>query len=259
MKREGVTTVKEEGYTNSAANSFQQINTRIQWSIYKLSTKIIHFFFDEQRIKEKFELLYWKYKKLKESTYTNTHYEYFFTSAFNLDKEFYKNKKIMDIGCGPRGSLEWAANAFECECVGVDPLADKYEELNGRSHKMKYVKAYAENIPFDNNYFDVISSFNSFDHVNDPEKVLSEIKRVLKPKGTFLLITDFHPYPALCEPNAFGVEVIDQLKLYFSIDEMHIYEKKEIGIYTSIRSAIPYNLSDVTKRNGVLMLKMKKQ
>ena len=38
---------------------------------------------------------------------------------FNLDKSFYKNKRILDVGCGPRGSLEWDDMALER--VGLDP------------------------------------------------------------------------------------------------------------------------------------------
>ena len=37
----------------------------------------------------------------------NKHYEQFYTEIFDLDKNFYNDKIILDIGCGPRGSLEW--------------------------------------------------------------------------------------------------------------------------------------------------------
>ena len=41
--------------------------------------------------------------------------------------------------------------------------------------KMIYINSCVENIPFPNNYFDVISSFNSLDHVDDIDKTISQI------------------------------------------------------------------------------------
>jgi ubiquinone/menaquinone biosynthesis C-methylase UbiE len=39
--------------------------------------------------------------------------------------------------------------------------------LNGGLHGMTYVAARSEEIPFPEGYFDVVSSFNSLDHVDD--------------------------------------------------------------------------------------------
>jgi len=56
-----------------------------------------------------------------------------FLDYFGLSKDFYKGKKILDIGCGPRGSLEWADMTLER--VGLDPpgrkiLKDNYQAKN---------------------------------------------------------------------------------------------------------------------------------
>ncbi len=50
---------------------------------------------------------------------------------------------------------------------------------------MKYVCSGSENIPFPNNYFDIVCSFNSLDHVNDLDKSIFEIKRVIKKEVFF--------------------------------------------------------------------------
>ena len=126
------------------------------------------------RIKRIRELYYWKSVKEDEKNLSSRHYLNFFTSNFDLDEDFYNNKKILDIGCGPRGSLEWADMALER--VGLDCLADEYLKLGAINHKMTYVNAPAEEIPFEVNYFDVITSFNSLDHVDDIDKTIKEIK-----------------------------------------------------------------------------------
>ena len=66
--------------------------------------------------------------------------------CFGLDKRFFGDKRILDIGCGPRGSLEWADNATET--VGADPLVGVYRRLGTDRHRMKYVEAGAERLPF---------------------------------------------------------------------------------------------------------------
>ncbi len=56
-------------------------------------------------------------------------------------------------------------------------------------------------MPFDDDYFDVICSFSSIDHVKDLGKTTTEIYRVLKPNGTFLLLIDIYEHPTVCEPQ----------------------------------------------------------
>ena len=87
----------------------------------------------------------------------------------------------MDIGCGPRGSLEWAEMATVR--VGLDPLAESYRELGTEEHRMQYVASGSENVPFPDGTFDIVTSFNSLDHVHNLNKTIREIKRVLKPGG----------------------------------------------------------------------------
>jgi ubiquinone/menaquinone biosynthesis C-methylase UbiE len=131
------------------------------------------------------EIAFWKSRLQKQGVLTNDHFEYFYTTHFGLEKVFYRGKRIVDIGCGPRGSLEWATEADIR--IGIDPLARMYRQLGTNCHSMQYVACGAENLPFSNGTFDVVSSFNSLDHVDDLNKVIDEISRVLTPQGYFLL------------------------------------------------------------------------
>src|SRR4029079_10710133 len=101
----------------------------------------------------------------------------FYTSHFGLSASDYAGKRILDIGCGPRGSLEWAD--MTAERVGLDPLADEYLKLGAKNHKMSYVAAPSEKIPFPDGHFDVVCSFNSLDHVDDIPTTINKIIRVV--------------------------------------------------------------------------------
>src|SRR5262245_31191578 len=113
--------------------------------------------------KELNELRYWKKVKGTEGKLTNKHYKPFFTEHFGLDESYYTGKIILDIGCGPRGSLEWATLAQRR--IGLDPLAKEYRRLGTEQHRMEYIDAPSENIPLADGLCDVVTSFNSLDHV----------------------------------------------------------------------------------------------
>lgn len=223
--------------------------------LYTFLSRFFHFFFDKEKIKLLFEFLYWQIKKWQEKDFTNHHYKEFFTKHFRLSEEFYTGKKILDIGCGPRGSLEWAANAQER--VGLDPLAEKYLKLNQKKHKMTYVKGFSEQIPFENDYFDIISSFNSLDHVQNINKTLTEIHRCLKKNGLFLLISDIHTRATLTEPSAFGWEISQQIEQNFQIVNEKHYEGNRL--YKSIRKAVAFDHSNPKLRYGVLSILAQKK
>lgn len=202
-------------------------------------------------IKEKYELSFWQNLKKKERNLENSHYKYFYMKHFNLDESFYKNKRILDIGCGPCGSLEWADMALER--VGLDPLVESYRGLGINNHKMSYVCARAENIPFEDGYFDIVTSFNSLDHVDNLDQAINEIVRVLTPSGTFLLLTEVNHPPTPCEPIEFSYDIEKKfIQKDMKLIGANHYEKFKEGIYESILANIPYDHHNKTKRCGFL-------
>lgn len=218
--------------------------------IFKILTTLL-----PVRFKRLSELYHWKSVKKSEIEFTNQHYHQFFTTYFNLNNKYYNNKNILDIGCGPRGSLEWAD--MTKQRIGLDPLANQYLKLGASKQKMTYINATAEDIPFEANYFDVISSFNSLDHVDHLNQAVKEVKRVLKPGGLFLLITDVNHEPTVNEPITFSWDITEKFKPDFEkIEEWH-YEKGA-GIYESIGENREFDHTNLTIRPGILVVKYKK-
>ncbi|MHA2248053.1 MAG: class I SAM-dependent methyltransferase [Candidatus Hodarchaeales archaeon] len=73
--------------------------------------------------------------------------------------------------------------------VGIDISA---KELKSAIKKFKdkpaeFIEMNAENLDFKDNTFDTVSTSHSLHHLADINKVLSEMKRVLKPDGYFIL------------------------------------------------------------------------
>lgn len=196
---------------------------------------------------------YWLSRKREEGELENWWYERAFTDTFGMPLSFYEGKRILDIGCGPRGSLEWADMA--AERVGLDPLTPLYERLGAYRQKMRYVKAPSEKIPYPDGYFDVVSSFNSLDHVDDLDGTITEVRRVAANGATFLLMTDVNHEPTRAEPHEFSWDIIDRFLGFEPLDVRHL-ERGEPGLYSSAEANVPYDHSDQADRYGLLVARL---
>ncbi len=202
------------------------------------------------------ELAFWWSRRLREGKLENAQYEFFFTTAFGLGREFFAGKRIIDVGCGPRGSLEWATDASER--VGLDPLVGQYRMLGIHRHAMSYVDAPAEQMPFPDGSFDVISCLNALDHVEDVAQTVREISRVASSGATLLLLTDVNHKPTITEPQTFSWDVVDLFDDW-EPEEVKRYERDPVGVYESLRAAQPYDEADRTDRYGLLVARLRRR
>ncbi|MFH1671587.1 MAG: class I SAM-dependent methyltransferase [Candidatus Portnoybacteria bacterium] len=111
---------------------------------------------------------------------------------FWLYKKYLKNylkvksdDLILDVGCGIGHSLDYLRQ-FSDNLVGVD--TDLISLLYAKkTTKANYVLAKAEKLPFKDNTFDKIISFNVLEHIENDQEAIKEIRRVAK-KGAEILI-----------------------------------------------------------------------
>ena len=196
------------------------------------------------------ELAYWSARKDGEGRLENYWFERFYPTHFGLTLADYAGKRVLDIGCGPRGSLEWATTAVER--VGVDPLADEYMKLGAGDQRMTYVAAGAESVPYPDSYFDVVCSFSSLDHVDNLDATIREMKRVVTVGGLVLLLTDVHEEPTPQEPICFGWDVVALFGPELVPQSTRCYEKSGGGMYQSVEQGVLFNYVDQERRYGVL-------
>lgn len=181
---------------------------------------------------------------------SDDHREWVFTRCFGIDRDWYRGKRILDVGCGPRGSLDWAPDA--AARVGLDPLADRYMELGVDQRAMDYVKGVAERMPFDDDSFDVVSSINSLDHVDDLSRTAAEMIRVLRPGGLLLIATELNHRARLTEPQTFGWEIVEEFAPPLDVLEATRLADSGAGIDRSLADAVPYGGGQ-----GVLLAKLR--
>jgi 2-polyprenyl-6-hydroxyphenyl methylase / 3-demethylubiquinone-9 3-methyltransferase len=101
-------------------------------------------------------------------------------------------RRLLDVGCGG-GILaeEFARLGFEV--TGIDPAPETIE--TARAHaatsglSIEYRTGTGEQLPFANGAFDHVVCCDVLEHVDDVERVVGEIARVLRPGGLFFCDT----------------------------------------------------------------------
>jgi len=96
-----------------------------------------------------------------------------------------KNGTILEIGCGPICLSQAIPNGKK---TYLDPLLDDFRRLfPGELPDGEYIATSAEKIARPNHSYDLIVCLNTLSHTLNPELVLNEIERLLKPHGKLLL------------------------------------------------------------------------
>ena len=102
-------------------------------------------------------------------------------------------KDILEIGSGRGGGLAYTAKTFQpssARGVDRDKIATRFCNEHYGHMGLSFIRGDAQNLPLEDNTFDVILNVESSHRYPDMNSFLGEVKRLLKPKGYFLY-TDF--------------------------------------------------------------------
>lgn len=103
----------------------------------------------------------------------------------------WRNKKVLEVGVGAGTDFLQFARAG-ADLYGVD-LTPKAIELVKKRLEIYGLKANlqcsdSENLPFEDNTFDLVYSWGVIHHTPETEKAIKEIHRVLKPGGQIIIM-----------------------------------------------------------------------
>ena len=131
-----------------------------------------------------------------------------------------ENCKFLDIGFGGGIALKTLSQKFnDIELFGIDfsdevlKAAEKNNSKDIESGKIKLYKADIEKMPFSNNFFDVITAFQTHYHWQNFENKIKEIYRILNENGQFIIIVE--KYKINYHMKKFNTE--DEIKKYLLI------------------------------------------
>ena len=108
-------------------------------------------------------------------------------NTFKFIKGFISRKwEILDIGCRDGMWLDILKNNKFLNLRGIDISTKALEIARKKDHNV--VRGDAQNLPFPDEEFNFVSIIHTLEHCPDPDRVLTEIKRVLKPNGRVLVV-----------------------------------------------------------------------
>jgi ubiquinone/menaquinone biosynthesis C-methylase UbiE len=134
------------------------------------------------------------------SSYQEHIHRYAFASRFT------KDKTVLDIACGTGYGSSYLKEKGAKTVVGGDISSEclEFARKNYNAQGLNFVWLDAVNLPFPDEHFDVVVSFETIEHIRDYRKFLAECKRVLKKDGLLICSTPnkdiFSPYKQVSIP-----------------------------------------------------------
>lgn len=99
-----------------------------------------------------------------------------------------ENDVVLDIACGV-GYGTYLMSQTGAKVIGNDYDKDTIELAKRAYPNLDFGVANALDLPYEDNSFDVVITFETIEHVDDGDKFLREMHRVLKPGGVFICST----------------------------------------------------------------------
>lgn len=104
-----------------------------------------------------------------------------------------RKPRVLDVGSGPLSMLVHGALTQMFELTAADPLAARYSQLlkeNDFDPGYPLVECFGEQLSekFEEESFDLVWIHNALDHSQDPQVVLRECAKVLRPNGYLIFM-----------------------------------------------------------------------
>lgn len=127
-------------------------------------------------------------ERLESYIYNRSTIEHLHRYAIAL--EYIQDKIVLDIASGEGyGTNILASKAAFVYGVDVDAETIKFAAGKYRQNNLEYLEGNTSKIPLDDNYVDVVVSFETIEHHDEHEEMMREIKRVLKSNGMLIIST----------------------------------------------------------------------
>lgn len=105
-----------------------------------------------------------------------------------IAREYVHDKDVLDIASG-EGYGSYMLSSVANSVIGVDISEEAilFASQKYKSDNLKFIKGEACNIPLEDCSIDIVVSFETIEHINNHQRMLEEIKRVLRKDGVLII------------------------------------------------------------------------
>jgi ubiquinone/menaquinone biosynthesis C-methylase UbiE len=99
-------------------------------------------------------------------------------------------RDYLELGCGGGHVTRFMATECGLDCVGTDVDPDMVEVAIERSEgveNVQFIRVDATDLPFEDGSFDLVLSFGVLHHIREWPRAMTEVSRVLRPSGDYVL------------------------------------------------------------------------
>ncbi len=125
-----------------------------------------------------------------------------------IDRALVGDAAILEVGCGT-GAMAEQINALPGVSLIATDVSERFVELTA-ARGVDAREADICYLPFEDDSFDVVYAGWMLYHVRDLERALNEVRRVLRPGGTFVAVTNGNDHLAKLRVEAGGKPEISQ-------------------------------------------------
>lgn len=148
------------------------------------------------------------------------------------------NANILDLGSGYGETARYLARkGAHVTCLNISQVQNdlniQYNQAENLEDKIVVFTGSFENIPCENNLFDIVISRDSLMYSKDRERVFLEVKRVLKTKGDFVF-TDF----------LIGESISDTANLDFINDDPYVQSLASFLSYENLAKTVGFRVKN---------------
>jgi ubiquinone/menaquinone biosynthesis C-methylase UbiE len=130
--------------------------------------------------------------------------------------------RVLDVACGTGQLLGLLAKRSDLpELIGIDRVPAMLNVARQRfGHRATFLECEAAQLPFDDASFELITSTSAFHYFEDVDVILSEIRRVIYPKGN-LVITDW-------SRNFLWMKLLNRILPWTHHAHVHTFSSREL-------------------------------
>jgi ubiquinone/menaquinone biosynthesis C-methylase UbiE len=135
----------------------------------------------------------------------------------------HRNCRLLDIGCGWDARFLKSVEPYIGSGVGVDFKAPEYAEGKLRTERLTL----QDRLPYADASFDLVTMLAVLEHLEQPEAILREIRRILRPGGQLVLTVPSKAARPVLEFLAFRLGVVSRSEI---ADHKVYYDRDSLGL-----------------------------